>query len=121
MQARGIELICVDAPNYFVDETPTAIMVRQILGAVSQFEKATLVLKLREARERKRAATGKCEGRKSHAEARPEAVKLARQLLRRHPRTGERRSLRKISALLAEQGHRNGAGKPFSALRCAAF
>jgi DNA invertase Pin-like site-specific DNA recombinase len=121
MQARGIELICVDAPNYFVDETPTAIMVRQILGAVSQFEKATLVLKLREARERKRAATGKCEGRKSHAEARPEAVELARQLLRRHPRTGERRSLRKISALLAEQGHRNGAGKPFSALRCAAF
>jgi DNA invertase Pin-like site-specific DNA recombinase len=115
LQARGIELVCVDAPNYFMDETPTAIMVRQILGAVSQFEKATLVLKLRDARERKRAATGKCEGRKSHLEARPDVVKLARRLHRRHPRTGERRSLRMISVLLAEQGHRNGAGRPFSA------
>ena len=36
-------------------------MVRQILGAVSQFEKAMLVAKLKGARERKRAATGKRE------------------------------------------------------------
>jgi DNA invertase Pin-like site-specific DNA recombinase len=40
-------------------------MVRQILGAVSQFEKAMLVAKLKGARERKRTATGKCEGRKT--------------------------------------------------------
>jgi hypothetical protein len=34
--------------------------VRQILGAVSQFEKAGLVAKLKGARDRKRAATGRC-------------------------------------------------------------
>jgi hypothetical protein len=39
-------------------------MVRQILGAVSQFEKASLVAKLRHARERIRAEMGHCEGRK---------------------------------------------------------
>jgi hypothetical protein len=37
-------------------------------SAVSQFEKAMLVSKLRGARERKRLAVGKCEGRKSWAE-----------------------------------------------------
>ena len=115
LKARGIELIPADAPTHFIDETPTAVMVRQILGAVSQFDKATLVLKLRGARERRRAQDGKCEGRKSHAELRPNAVKLARRLHRKHPRTGERRSLRKISELLAAEGYRNGAGKAFSA------
>jgi len=40
LRARGIELVPVDAPTYFTDPSPTAEMVRQILGAVSQFEKA---------------------------------------------------------------------------------
>ena len=57
-------------------------MVRQILGVVSQFEKAMLVSKLRGARERKRATGVKVEGRKSHQEKRPEAVALARELHR---------------------------------------
>jgi hypothetical protein len=49
---------------------------RQILGAVAQFEKAALVAKLRGARERKKAITGKCGGRKSYAERNPETVAL---------------------------------------------
>jgi DNA invertase Pin-like site-specific DNA recombinase len=44
----GIELIAADSPDSFVDDTPTAVMVRQILGAVAQFEKAALVAKLKE-------------------------------------------------------------------------
>jgi DNA invertase Pin-like site-specific DNA recombinase len=118
LKSRGITLVPVDAPNHFVDETPTAVMVRQILGAVSQFEKATLVWKLRVARERRRAKAGKCEGRKSHAEARPEVVRMARRHARK-PRNGTRPSYRKIAALLAEQGHVSASGKPFgpSAIR----
>lgn len=38
-----IELVPVDAPTYFDDRSPTAEPARQILGAVSQFEKAVLV------------------------------------------------------------------------------
>jgi DNA invertase Pin-like site-specific DNA recombinase len=62
-------LIAVDSPASFLDETPTAVLIRQVLGAVSQFEKAALVAKLKAARERKKAATGKCGGRYSVAES----------------------------------------------------
>ena len=41
---------------------PTRVLLRQILGALAQWEKTALVLKLRKARDRKREATGRCEG-----------------------------------------------------------
>jgi hypothetical protein len=48
-------------------------------GAVTEFEKTTLVAKLAAARRRKSMATGeKVEGRKSHAEARPDVAALAK-------------------------------------------
>lgn len=115
LKDRGIELIAVDAPGGFLDDTPTAELVRQVMGAISQFEKASIVAKLRGARERKRVSTGKCEGRKSHGEARPEVVAMARKLRRKSPSTGKRRSYREIAAQLAEQGHRNGNGNLFHA------
>jgi hypothetical protein len=57
---------------------------------------------------------GKCEGRKSHAEIRPDVVELANRL--RHTRSGKQRSLREISAELAKRGHVNNAGRPFAAM-----
>jgi hypothetical protein len=47
--------------------------------AISEFDKAMTVAKLRGARERKRREAGKCEGRKSHAERNPELVAQVRQ------------------------------------------
>ncbi|WP_376704192.1 recombinase family protein [Mesorhizobium sp. ISC25] len=47
LKSRGIELIAVDSPESFVDNTPTANPIRQVLGAVSEFEKAMLVEKLK--------------------------------------------------------------------------
>jgi DNA invertase Pin-like site-specific DNA recombinase len=70
LRERGIELIAADKPDAFLGDMPTAVLIRQVLGAVSQFEKAMLVSKLRGARERKRATGVKVEGRKSHAEKR---------------------------------------------------
>lgn len=113
LKARGITLIPVDAPDHFTQETPTAVMVRQILGAVSQFEKAAIVHKLKVARDRKRAATGRCEGRKPLAEVNPNAVAMARKLHRKDRTTGKRLSYRKIAARLAEAGHLAASGKPF--------
>jgi hypothetical protein len=86
LRERGIDLIASDSPGAFLDETPTAIMIRQLLGVISEFEKASLVAKLRGARQRKKAAAGKCEGRKSIAELRPDVVALARELRRRRPK-----------------------------------
>ena len=80
LKAKGITLIAASAPTFFLEDTPTAVLVRQVLGAIAQFEKAGLVAKLAAARKRKRVATGKCEGRKSLAETRPEVVALAKAL-----------------------------------------
>jgi hypothetical protein len=43
-------------------------MFRQILGAIHQYEKAMIVLKLRSARTRKKAQSGRCEGAKPYGE-----------------------------------------------------
>ena len=112
LQEEGITLIAADKPDSFVDDTPTAVLVRQILGAVAQFDKTMTVAKLRGARERKRRKTGaKVEGRKSLAEKRPKAVALARELSGQRPRL----SLREISAELAKAGHATPRGLPYSA------
>lgn len=68
LKAKGAALIAASAPQHFTEDTPTAVLVRQILGGVAEFEKTTLVAKLKAARERKKAVTGKCGGRKSFAE-----------------------------------------------------
>lgn len=112
LKARGIELVPVDAPTYFTDPSPTAVMVRQILGAVSEFEKAGLVAKLKAARERKQQETGRCEGRRAVP---PEVITEARRLARRSPKTGQRRSLRDIAAELASLGHLGASGGPYTA------
>ena len=116
LKARGIELIPVDAPDHFTDDTPTARMVRQILGSVAEFEKTSLVLKLRGARDRKSAeADRRIEGRRGYRKHNPELVREARRLARKSPLTGEARSLRQIAAELAQLGYVNGKGQPLAA------
>src|SRR5262245_60506191 len=105
LRERGISLVAADSPNAFLDNTPTAKLVRQVLGAIAEFDKAMTVAKLRGARERKRKAHGKCEGRKSLAEMYPTVVREAMRLGRASPLTGKRRSLRKIAAELAKIGN----------------
>jgi DNA invertase Pin-like site-specific DNA recombinase len=114
LRERSIDLIAADSPGSFIDDTPTAKLVRQVLGAISEFDKAMTVAKLRGARERKRREAGKCEGRKSHGELNPELVALVRQLRRRRPKGGQR-SLRDISAELAARGLMNERGNAYSA------
>ena len=115
LKAQGVDLVPVDAPMHFLEDTPTATMVRNILGAVSEHEKATLVAKLKSGRDRKRLRDGKCEGRKSYQELDPMLVHEAHRLHRKSPSTGKRRSLRKISAELHKIGFGTAKGKPFSA------
>jgi DNA invertase Pin-like site-specific DNA recombinase len=107
MRALGVELVPVNAPSHFLDDTPTARMVRQILGAVAEFEKAQLVAKLRAARERT--------GRKGGSKPVPvEVVAAARKLAHPRGRAGKR-SLREIAAELAAMGMVAPSGKPYGA------
>ena len=113
LKSLGVELVPVNCPEHFIEDTPTAVLVRQVLGAIAQFEKAQVVAKLRVARDRKSKQAGRrIEGRKPV----PDAVKKdARRLARKSPKTGKRRSLRQISAALAEAGHLGPSGKPYGA------
>jgi DNA invertase Pin-like site-specific DNA recombinase len=102
----GMRVLAANGDDLTETDDPMKVAMRQIAGAFSQLEKARLVAKLRAARERKREANGKCEGRKSYAEGMPETVALAKQL------HAQGLSYRKISAELAAQGHVTRTGKP---------
>jgi DNA invertase Pin-like site-specific DNA recombinase len=111
LKGHGVELVPVDAPNHFTEKTPTATMVRSILGAVSQFEKEALVLKLRRARERIRATGRRCEGN-------PNIAQLAVRVPTAHVQAAHAArslglSLRAVSAKLASVGLVGRSGKAY--------
>ena len=111
LQQRGVQVLTAGGDDLTATDDPSKVMVRQMMAAFAQFEKARLVAKLAAARRRKRQTTGKCEGRKSHAEIRPDVVLLAKQL-RRKTKRGQM-SFEKIGVELAACGHLNAKGKPF--------
>jgi DNA invertase Pin-like site-specific DNA recombinase len=37
LKAKGISLVAASAPTHFIEDTPTAVLVRQVLGAVAEF------------------------------------------------------------------------------------
>jgi DNA invertase Pin-like site-specific DNA recombinase len=59
LKRLGITLIAADSPISFLDDTPTAKLIRQILRAVSEFDKAMVVAKLKGAKDRIRKLKGK--------------------------------------------------------------
>ena len=109
----GYELIPVDAPTHFTDDTPTAQMVRSILGAVSEFEKSTVLARLKSGRVKKRKETGRCEGRKPLVETNPKLISEARRLRRANPVTGKRKSYQRVADELFELGYMTAKGKPY--------
>ena len=112
---RGVRLVTSSGQELSDETDPSKVMMRQIVGAFSQYEKAKVVERLKHGRERVRAAVGKCEGReKGHAETNPELVREARRLSRKSPKTGKVRSLRQIAAELEALGFRSGSGGALS-------
>ena len=110
---RGVIVLTACGEDLTQTDDPMKKAMRQIAGVFAELEKTRLVSKLRGARERKKAAEGKCEGRKSHAEMNPETVALAKRLRRKNRTTGKHRSFREISALMAAEGHLSASGKPY--------
>jgi DNA invertase Pin-like site-specific DNA recombinase len=112
LKLLGIEIIPASAPDFFTEDTPTAVLVRQVLGAIAQFEKASALAKLAAARKRKREQLGKSR----------DASLTLRHGLRLSPlpascdASGPRGvSLRAVSKELAAQGYLNERGKPYAA------
>ncbi|MFZ2135502.1 MAG: IS1634 family transposase, partial [Xanthobacteraceae bacterium] len=76
---RGVRVLTASGDDLTDSSDPSRKMMRQIAGSFAEYEKARLVAKLRGARERKRAESGKCEGRKSWAEINPDLVRRSYQ------------------------------------------
>lgn len=92
------------------DSDPTRKLIRQVLGAVAEFDKSVIVLKLRAARDRVRRRDGRCEGRKPYAKA---IIDRIRQLNRK-PRGGRRRSYQAIADALNQERVPTRMGKPWN-------
>lgn len=96
------------------DGDPTRTLIRQVLGAVAQFEKSVVVLKLRAARDRIRRRTGRCEGRKPFGSRPAEAAVVERiRQLRRKPSGGPRLSVAAIADKLTGEGVATRQGGPW--------
>ncbi len=113
MQKRNLKLIsALEGPDLLKDD-PTRILIRQIMGAFSQYEKAMIIQKLRGARQRIKAKTGKCEGRKSYEETHPGTL-IEIKRLRRKPKNGQRLSLKKTVEALNDAGFKTAHGLDFT-------
>ena len=105
LKARGIELIAADKPDAFLDDTPTATLIRQILGAVCS--------------SRRRCWSRSCAARAS-ASARPASrSKAAKSMPSSAPKWSRWRVSCAATAVAARdrrravrRGHANTHGKP---------
>jgi len=112
LKQQGIEVVSACDGDLLEDDS-TRKLVRQVLGAMAEYDKTMTVLKLKAARERRRAETGKCEGRKSYSEANPEIIREIRRL-RRKSKNRKPVTFSEIAVCLNEKGHRTLTGGFFT-------
>jgi DNA invertase Pin-like site-specific DNA recombinase len=111
MQQRGVRVVTAGGDDLTDTTDPTRIMMRQIAGAFAQYEKARLVGKLRSARDRKSAETGKrIEGRKGFKGHQPEIYDALRTIRTEQPNA----TLRVLADELASRGFKSRTGQTFA-------
>jgi DNA invertase Pin-like site-specific DNA recombinase len=76
-QRKGVTVVSVAEPDLCSSE-PTRILMRQMMSAFAQYEKSMIVAKLRGARQRTKAKTGRCEGVKPYGASADEQTVLGR-------------------------------------------
>ncbi len=108
LRKHGFELVSVHEPDLLRDD-PTRVLMRQMMGAIAQYEKAVIVMKLRGARERKKARTGRCEGRKPFGFYPGEKAVLERMKALR----GEGLGFDRLAAQMNAEGLRRRKGTPW--------
>ena len=111
LREYGIDIIAADAPNAFIADAETEKTIARVIAMAAEFEKAVKSAQLRAVGERARIKSGP-KHRKRYAELHPEVVLIVKRMHHVAATKGERLSLRKISAKLAEAGHVKD-GKPF--------
>jgi len=116
LQSKGFTLISanVNEPDLCSDD-PTRVLVRTMLGGIAAYEKSMLVAKLRAARDRKRLATGRCEGRTQYVDT-TEGRQLIHYIKSLHKKRKDYKqlTLQQIANQLNAEGRRTISGKKFS-------
>ena len=118
-RAAGVRVVSADGGVDLTvsDDDPTRRLIRQILGAVSEYDKTVTVLKLRAARARIRQKDGRCEGRKPFGSRPGEQETIARMKeLRRKPKGESRMGYHRIAQVLNGEGLATRTGKLWSAM-----
>ncbi len=117
MAQAGVELVSTKEGEDVGSPDPTRVLVRQVLGALAQYDKAMTVAKLRAARDAKRTATGKCEGPKHYGtvdKGERKAVQRIRELRRKQPGRARMGSVR-IARIMQAEGHPTRHGGEWTA------
>ena len=124
LTSDGIQLISVTDGDFEDDRIST--LNRQIISAISEYQRKEIVFNLSVARDRKKSSNkesgyvtlngkGKCEGRKTHKEMNAELVALVKKLRRKNWKTKKVMSYQKISDYLYSQGYVNERGNQYDA------
>jgi len=66
LKQRGVTLVSAMEPD--LDSDPGRVLFRQMMGAIAQYDRTMIVLKLKAARKRQKASEGRCEGRKPYGD-----------------------------------------------------
>ena len=125
LRSLGVQIVLAETGQPLgEDATPTGVLVRQILGAVAEFDRSSIVSKLRSARVARRNATGRCEGRKPYGYRLGESEAISMMIERRAggatydaiadhlndagipPRSGVRWTRSTVFKILRAQGNR---------------
>ena len=115
----GVQVLTADGVNLTDETNATGTLVAQLLAAVAQFDRASIVSKLRAARDRKRAATGRCEGPRPFGElpGEAEALTALRALARKQPGC-DAPTMAEVAVAANAAGIRSRSGRPWTRGTC---
>jgi DNA invertase Pin-like site-specific DNA recombinase len=118
LKSKRFDLISTTEGPDLLAADPTRELIRQVFGAVAQYEKSMLVAKLKASRERKKTISGKCEGRKGYSDS-EEGKALIRRIhaLRRKYPHRKRKTWQQIADQLNAEGIRTMEGKTWTLQR----
>lgn len=106
LRRRRVTLVSTMEPDLCSDD-PSRKLVRQVMGAIAEYERVMIVAKLAGARQRMRTRTGSCEGRKPYGERKGERRTIDRILVLRAAGT----AMDTIAETLNSEGLKPRSGK----------
>lgn len=108
LRRRHVDLVSVAEPDLCIDD-PGRKLLRQIMGAIAEYDRAMITAKLAGARKRAKAKNGRCEGRKPFGTRPGEAEAVG--FMRQYRSDGE--TFASIADLLNKSAHKTRTGKPW--------